>query len=298
MHIMVIGATGQLGRELVASARTRDALEVSVVSRREPDPARQLDLGDAESIDRVLASVRPSHVILAAAATNVTWCEHNAAEAYRLNVTGTAAVAGAAARHDAHLTFFSTDYVFDGTDGPYAEDAPTRPINVYGAHKLEAEERILAAAPSNLIVRTCQVFGNDERRMNYVLRVADGLARGEIAKAPGDLYGTPTYAADLARVTFELIAAGAAGVWHVAGPDFVSRAELARMTARAFGRDPSAVEETRADDSDGVTRPRRSGLRSARLAGSGIAPLTPLADALGEMASTDVAAAQPAGARA
>src|SRR6185295_6759642 len=97
------------------------------------------------------------------------------------------------------FTFISSDYVFDGIAGPYREDEATNPINVYGAHKLEAEAITLAADGANLVVRTCQVFGDDPRRTNFVVRVADRLRAGETVEAAGDLFGTPTYAPDLAR---------------------------------------------------------------------------------------------------
>jgi len=291
-RVLVIGASGQLGREL---ARTLQAwpepIQVLTASRSEPDADRRVALEHPETLERVIAAVRPAHVILAAAATNVTWCEEHPTGSHIINVVGTAAAARAANRIGANLAFLSTDYVFDGSTGPYPESAATRPINIYGAHKLAAEEAVLAENPGNLVVRTCQVFGDDPRRTNFVMRVIDSLRRGETVEAAGDLYGTPTYAPDLALVLANLVLAAASGVWHVAGPTFLSRYELAHMAAAAFGCDRESIVEVTADQmNDPVDRPRRAGLLGVRLEAAGSGRMTPLADALQALATGDARA--------
>lgn len=288
-RVLVIGATGQVGRELVAELKRRPGrLEVVAASRSAPDQSRQLDLARPDTVERLIGSVRPDHVILAAAATNVVWCEEHPERSAAINVIGAEAVAKAARATRATLTFISTDYVFDGTRGPYAEDADTNPINVYGAHKLAAEAAILAVDPNNLIIRTCQVFGADPRRMNFVIRVTDQLRRGEPVEAAGDLFGTPTYAQDLARALVELTLSRASGIWHVAGNSFLSRYELARLVAVAFGFEHAAIVEVSADQmEDSVNRPRRAGLRTARLARAGIGVITPINESLSTLAAEE-----------
>jgi dTDP-4-dehydrorhamnose reductase len=293
MRLLILGAGGQLGGELVAQARRHPGVEeVTPAARSDPEPSRRADLRDKSSVDDVIVAARPTHVILAAAATNVAWCEANQAEARRINVDGTSTVASACRRSGARLTFFSTDYVFDGTAGPYPESALPHPINAYGAQKLEAEEIVLDQDARNLVIRTCQVFGNDVQRRNYVLRVADQLQAGETVRAATDLYGTPTFAADLAETLLALLQREASGLWHVAGESNLSRFELARMVALAFGADPQHVLETSADAiRDGVARPRMAGLRTER-ADTERPPMTPLATAISILAELD----QPQGA--
>lgn len=284
-RVLVIGSTGQVGRELVAELARRPAsLDVVAASRSDPNPDRRMSLEQPETIDRVVRAARPNHVILTAAATNVGWCEEHPDESRVINVEGTEAAALAAHRAGASFTFVSTDYVFDGSDGPYPETASTHPINVYGAHKLEAEAAVVAADPGNLVVRTCQVFGDDPRRTNFVVRVVDRLRRGERVEAAGDLYGTPTYAPDLARGLAELTLTRASGIWNVVGETYLSRYELAKMAAAAFGCERDAIVEVASDQMDDpVNRPRRSGLRNDRLAAAGLHLITPLDQALAEL---------------
>ncbi len=186
------------------------------------------------------------------------------------------------------MTFLSTDYVFDGSSGPYGELDTTNPINVYGAHKLEAEAAVLGTDQRNLVVRSCQVFGNDPRRRNFVIAVVDRLRNGEQVEAAGDLFGTPTYAPDLARAVIDLTLRGAAGVWHAAGESFLSRYELATRVAVAFDCDGGMIAEVQTDRmSDPVNRPRRAGLRNDRLAASHLRFGTGLVQALAELAALE-----------
>jgi dTDP-4-dehydrorhamnose reductase len=261
---------------------------VVAASRSDPDPDRQVQLERPETLERLIGTVRPDHVILTAAATNVAWCEEHPDESRVINVLGTGAAARAARRVDASFTFISTDYVFDGMSGPYGEDEATNPINVYGAHKLDAEAAVMAADAANLVVRTCQVFGDDPRRTNFVVRVADRLCAGESVEAAGDLFGTPTYAPDLARALADLTLTRANGIWNVAGDTFLSRYALANMTAAAFGCERGEIAEVSVDQMhDPVNRPRRAGLRTDRLDGAGGHLITPLGEALADLAARD-----------
>jgi dTDP-4-dehydrorhamnose reductase len=285
-RVLVIGSTGQVGRELVAELiRHPTPLDVVAASRSDPEPDRQVRLEQPDTVDRVVRAARPNHVILTAAATNVGWCEEHPDDSRAINVEGTEAAALAAHQVGASFTFVSSDYVFDGSAGPYPETASTHPINVYGAHKLEAEEAVMVANARNLIVRTCQVFGDDPRRTNFVVRVVDRLRHGERAEAAGDLFGTPTYAPDLARVLAELTLTGASGIWNVVGETYLSRYELAKMAAAAFGCERDGIVEVASDQmGDPVNRPRRAGLRNDRLAAVGMRMMTPLDRALAELA--------------
>jgi dTDP-4-dehydrorhamnose reductase len=285
-RVLVIGTRGQVGQELVAELTRRPGpLDVVAAARSHPDPARQVQLERPETIERLVLAVGPNHVILTAAATNVAWCEEHPDESRAINVIGTEAAAFAARRVGASFTFISTDYVFDGISGPYGENEPTNPINVYGANKLEAEAAVMAADPANLVVRTCQVFGDDPQRTNFVVRVVDRLRRGEHVEAAVDLFGTPTYAPDLARALAELTLTRANGIWNVAGDTFLSRYGLAKMAAAAFGCERAAIVEVAADQMDDpVNRPRRAGLRNDRLAAAGLRLITPLNEALAELA--------------
>jgi len=287
-RLLVIGATGQVGAA-VADVATESRAIGSVIraSRTVNEPAYRIDLGDESSVLGLLEATQPTHVVLTAATTNVAWCQQHPHESRRVNVDGVKAVTSGSSRLGAHLTFISTDYVFDGTSGPYAETDKTRPINVYGAQKLEAEQLVLGSADA-LVIRTCQVFGPDPRRANFVLRTVDSVRQGHDAEAAVDSFGTPTFAPDLGRIIVDLVRRGETGVWHVAGAEHLSRFDLATMAVRAFGGDDSAIRQaTSATVSDGVPRPLISGLRCARLESIGVTT-TPLRQALALLASAEV----------
>jgi len=288
-RVLVIGATGQVGRELVAELTRRPgSLDVVAAARSHPDPARRVELERPETIERLIDGVRPDHVILTAAATNVAWCEGHPEESRAINVLGTEAAAVAACRVGASLTFISTDYVFDGTNGPYGEDEPTKPINVYGAHKLDAEAAVMAADSSNLVVRTCQVFGDDPRRTNFVVRLADQMRAHQKVEAAGDLFGTPTYAPDLARILAQLTLSRESGIWNVAGDMFLSRFDLATMVADAFGFERGLIAEVPTDRmQDPVNRPRRAGLLNDRLGAAGVPAGPGLTQALADLVTRE-----------
>lgn len=196
-RIVVTGAEGQLGRALRAvlphaGFRSRSALDVT-------DPRALDDLGEA------------GVVVHAAAMTNVDACEADPATAAAVNDRGTAAVARAAHAGGATVVYLSTDYVFAGTDPPYAEDDPTGPVNVYGRTKLAGESHLDPAR--DLTIRTSWVFGEGRNFVRTIL----AAARTGIPRVVDDQVGRPTAAAMLARAVAYAIDRGLTGVLHVAG---------------------------------------------------------------------------------
>jgi dTDP-4-dehydrorhamnose reductase len=289
-RLLILGSSGQVGQQIKQVALENPRMETIDLARSNRG-AYAFDLSNPSATEDLVATIRPRHTILAAAATNVAWCETHIDESWAINVTGTTAVARACERVGSTLTFLSTDYVFDGSLAPSAEDDPTNPLNAYGRQKLAAEEAIVATCREALVIRTCQVFGPDRRRANFVLRVVDQLRAGVPVQAPTNLYGTPTYALDLARDVMALTLEGQGGIWHVAGESFVSRYELACAAATAFAIEAAPIQRTLANEvSDGVTRPLRSGLSCERLIAANRYAPTPLEAALSHLAHTESAA--------
>src|SRR5207237_9050977 len=141
----------------------------------------------------------------------------------------------------ARVVAVSTDYVFDGEEGPYAEDDPPRPLNVYGRTKL-AGERAALGHPNAAIGRTAVLFGwHPGSRSNVALWLLERLARGEPAPAAADQWGNPTLTDNLAELLIELAQGGRRGIYHVAGASIRTRYELAREAADVFGFDPGLV---------------------------------------------------------
>jgi dTDP-4-dehydrorhamnose reductase len=232
-------------------------------------------------------------VVMASALTHVDYCESHAEEARARNVDDVRRVAKACRDAGAALVSFSTDYVFDGREGPYAEDALVRPLNVYGRTKLDGETAV-AALPRALVIRITNAFdiGYDDR--NFVHRCVTHLRDRRSLVVPADQWATPCYATWLARQAVTLLernailAPDSPRLLHTGCDDLVSRGELARRVARRLGADPGIVEERpTAALAQPAPRPLRGGLRNdqwKRLLGVERLPLDDaLADCLPRM---------------
>lgn len=274
MTTLVIGASGLVGGAL----RTAFPEAVGTCFRNPSPGLRPLDITDAAAVQALVTEVDPALILLPAAQPNVDRCETEPAESERINVEGTHNVATAAARAGARLVFFSTDYVFDGLAGPYAPDAPTRPIQVYGQHKLAAERVIQETVPDHLIARICGVYGYQAEGKNFVMALTRLAAAGQRMRVPSDQWGTPTHAENLADAIRELALSDYRGVVHPVGPDFLSRIDFARLAAEIFGYTPDFLDPVSTPElKQPAARPLRGGvdnrttqrlLRTTRLVGA------------------------------
>jgi dTDP-4-dehydrorhamnose reductase len=266
LRIYVAGAGGLVGSALVP---------LLWAERHEVAGGERADVCDAAAIERAIAAARPEWVVHLAAYTAVDRAETDFEAATRVNVGGTENVARAARAAGARLLYMSTDYVYNGEkSAPYAEDDIPDPISVYGRSKLEGEAAALAAVRGCLIVRGGWLYGPGKGFVDTILAAA--LDPERPLAVVTDETGNPTRAADLARGLAALIAAGAAGVVHLANGGGTSRFELARAALRLAGGDPARiVPTTQAANARPARRPRYSVLaceRFARLTGSALRP--------------------------
>jgi dTDP-4-dehydrorhamnose reductase len=261
-----------------ALLRALDPAAVGTYRHRRIEGLRQLDVTDGAGLQRLLDDVKPHIVFFPAAEANVDWCELHAAEAHAMNVVPAVAALTATKERGGRFVFFSTDYVFDGERGPYAETDPVNPRSVYAKHKREIEERVLDTGQT--VVRTTSVFGRElAPGKNFVLRALARFAAGESVTAPSDQVSTPTWADDLAVGAIRVAERG--GIWHVAGPDLLARDQFARLVARVFGLDEGLVRSvSTADLQQAARRPLRSGLKTDKLLQATGLRLLPLASAL------------------
>jgi len=248
MTILVVGAAGQLGREVVRVAGADG--EVVGLNRG------ALDITDANAVRSVLTTYRPSVVVNCAAWTDVDGCELEPERADVVNSRAVGHLAEAAADVDAHLVQISTDFVFDGlpVDGelvPYVESHPPAPLNVYGASKLAGEA---AAGPSATVIRTTWLQPADGPGM--VGRIMAGLAGDEPVKLLGDRRACPTFVADLVPVLLWLAAERVPGVVHAVNAGPTSWAEFGHVVAEVVGADPNRVVAVQESDL-GSLRPAR-----------------------------------------
>jgi dTDP-4-dehydrorhamnose reductase len=256
--ILITGASGTLGRAFAHICRKRN-LAYRLLSRQD------MDIADADSVERALAHHKPWAVINTAGYVRVDDAENEAERCMRENAIGPAILAAACARHGIHLTTFSSDLVFDGArDRPYVESDATAPLGVYGRSKAEAEQRVLDKHPGALVVRTSAFFGPWDKH-NFVTLALQTLERGDAFTASSDLIVSPTYVPDLVHACLDLAIDGEAGIWHLANVGTVSWADLALKAAEQAGVDASRLEAIPAA-ACGYTaaRPRFAGLTSER----------------------------------
>jgi dTDP-4-dehydrorhamnose reductase len=256
--LLILGATGTLGRELAAASRHRGIRHV--LTGRD-----QLDLGDERSIAAALDFHQPWAVINAAGFVRVDDAEQEADACLAANAAGAIALASACAKRGIPTVNFSSDLVFDGGKRePYVESDPVAPLNVYGRSKAEMEAGVLALDGNNLIIRTAAFFSPYDEA-NFAVHVLRALERGENPAAASDREVTPTYVPDLCNAVLDLLIDGGTGVWHLSNGEQMSWAEFGRAIAEACGYDPARVEALPADRLGwSAERPLASGLVSAR----------------------------------
>ncbi len=269
MKALVVGAEGQVGGALMERLGA-EACACTWFETPLPGGARfDLVSDDAAAL---IARTRPDVVFVAAGMTHVDRCESERDQAFRVNCDGPAALAPAARAGGARTVYYSTEYVFDGQDGPYSEEDEPRPISVYGESKLAGERAVLAADPAALILRTTVVYGPEEQGKNFVYRLAAHLHEGSEIRVPADQISSPTYNRDLASASVALVAQDATGIVNVVGPDVLSRSAFAERVAAALGRDPAPIRAvaTSSFGTGSAPRPLRAGLRIDRLTALGL----------------------------
>ena len=155
----------------------------------------------------------------------------------------------------------STDYIFDGENGPYAEIDKPNPINTYGATKLEAENIVSAKLKDYLIIRTCQLYGIDYAEKNFAVKIIHNMKNGRKVYAADDLYSTPTYVGSLSEIVIKLIEKNADGIYHGAGAEFISRHDYVNKIEGMFGLDKNLIQRVKLKDLKlKAKRPKKGGL--------------------------------------
>jgi dTDP-4-dehydrorhamnose reductase len=277
MRVFITGGRGQLGRELQRALRLqRDRPEFLALDLPE------LDVTDADAVERAIRQAKPDLVIHAAALTDTSLCEDDPALAMRVNGQGALHVAQACRRVDAAMVYVSTNEVFDGPPRrePYGEADEPRPVNAYGRSKLEGERLVQGTLPRCYVVRTAWLYAEGGYSFPAkVLRLAE--SRRELSMVTDEV-ATPTWARDLASALIQLAAHPAYGTYHLTNAGWCSRYEWAAEVLRLAGRaDVTLRPITSAEYAGGPPKPPFSALRNEAAARLGIT-LRPWQEALGE----------------
>ncbi len=270
MRILITGSNGLLGQKLVSALRGDASIDLLATSRgsdRTPDPLRSkygaMDITVQAEVDAVFDAFKPDVVIHTAAMTNVDACELDPAACKLQNVTATGYLVRAAERHDCHFVLLSTDFIFDGLNGPYREEDQPAPLSIYGHSKLDAERIVIDSRLSQwAIARTIIVYGIAEglSRSNVVLWAKGALEKGQPINVVDDQWRMPTLAEDLADGCIRIASQGATGVYHLSGPDGMSILELVNRVGTFFGLDTSVVSPVKSDTlAQPAKRPPKTG---------------------------------------
>jgi len=270
-----------LGQDVVAELKRRGN-DVSA------PPSREIDLADPQSVALIAQLGRFDWCVNCAAYTAVDKAEDEKQRAAELNAMGPGYLARVCAMSGIKLLHISTDFVFDGAASePYREDAPTRPLGVYGRTKLLGEEAVQAALPVAVIIRTAWLFGANGK--SFPRTMIGAWKAGKTLKVVTDQVGCPTYTGDLARTIVDAIEANIfPGIYHAAGPDSMSWHAFALKAIGAYRTlhdlsQPVDIEPIRTEQwPTAAMRPPYSVLSTAKLQAAGIAPMRPLDVALAE----------------
>lgn len=266
MKSLVIGASGQVGSLLVDECKKNEHQVLGTFSsylERNDENHQLLNLGNLKNVTEVINDFHPDLIFLPAAITLVDLCEESPSETRKINVNGVKMVVDLMPP-EATLVFYSTDFVFDGTEGLYLETDLPNPINEYGKQKLIAENYIFHHCKKFRIIRTNLVYGPDAQGKNFVCRLINNLKNSVKVTIPKDEWVTPTYGPELAAFSVKLAQAELpSSVYHATGPEACSRLRFALEAARTFGCDASLIEPvTSADLVRSAPRPLNGGLRT------------------------------------
>lgn len=263
MKVLVVGAEGQLGRELCNEFADADLRAADIDGE-----SLRVDIRDAEQVNRLIRGRwEPAVVFNCAAAHNVPECEQDPALAFAVNATGARNLAMACARAGARLVHVSTDYVFGhGGTRPYAETDLPAPLNVYAASKLAGEHLIAAECPNHQVIRTAAIYGMAPCRAkggrNFVELMLHLAATRPEVRVVTDEVTTPTYTAALARQMRILAERGEPGCYHATCQGQCSWYEFAAAIFEETGTEVNLREAVAADFQSTVKRPGYSVLEN------------------------------------
>lgn len=268
-NILITGANGLLGQNLQKALSASSYLRVS--ADLQANPFRGLssnthyvkaDITDRADMRVLMNETKPEVVFHAAAMTDVDGCEAQPEKAEEVNVKGTRYLVSETPP-DSLFVFISTDYVFDGQNGPYSEDAQTNPLGVYGRTKWQAEEIVRERKGLSLILRTMVLYGTGLNLRPYFPDWVLGKLRAGVPfRVVDDQIGNTTLASNLAQTCVRMWENRETGTFHAAGSKQVSRFEFARAVAREFGYDPALISPCKTSEIDQkAQRPLQSGLK-------------------------------------
>ena len=269
MKILVTGANGLLGQtiikqllekkyEVVATGRGPSRMPVIA----EGFSYNDIDITDGPAIAQFIIEQHPQVVVHAAAMTQVDQCELHKQDCYNINVTATRFIIDAAKAVTSRFIFVSTDFIFDGNNGPYKESDEPSPVNYYGSTKMVAEKAVMESGLEYAIVRTVLVYGvaASSGRTNILDFVKQSLESNKPIKMVTDQVRTPTFVDDLSRGIILIIEKKVNGIFNLSGEQVMTPYDMAVETAKYFGLNESLVSRASSEEiKQPALRPPKTG---------------------------------------
>lgn len=267
--ILVTGSNGLLGQKLTDAVLKNKQFELIATGKganrhpvKEGYIYEQMDITDKESIAFIVNKHQPDAIINTAAMTNVDTCETQREECWLLNVTAVEYLIDICRDNNIQLIHLSTDFIFDGEEGPYTEEGKPNPLSYYGESKLAAEKLLEKSGIHYAILRTIIVYGivNDMSRSNIILWAKGALEKGNPINVVNDQWRMPTLAEDLADICLLAVEKDAQGVYNASGKDLMSIIELVERVADYYGLDKSLIKPISSTTlNQAAKRPKRTG---------------------------------------
>ncbi|MDQ3192263.1 MAG: SDR family oxidoreductase [Bacteroidota bacterium] len=277
--ILITGSNGLLGQKLVKALKTIKDFEIIATSKGENrinDKKgyiyESLDITDKHQIEDIFKKYMPDTVINTAAMTNVDACESDKESCVALNITAVQSMIDVLEDlskalintkfENPHFIHLSTDFVFDGENGPYKESDEPKPLSYYGWSKLESEKIVQKSILKWCVIRTIIVYGTADKlsRSNIVLWAKEALENKQAIQVVDDQFRSPTLAEDLAQACLLAIVKEATGIFHVSGKDIMSILDLVYRVADFYNLDKSSVMATKSSSlKQAAKRPPKTG---------------------------------------
>lgn len=265
-RILVIGANGLLGQRLIAFYQSRENIEL-LGSSLEAEPYFSevtyipCDITSREDVKKVIFDFYPDVVINSAGITNVDLCEKEKETAWKVNVKGVEYLADACRSIDAKMIHVSSDYVFNGFNGPYNENAKVDPLGYYGRTKLASENALKLSAITYSVIRTNVLYGIANSRPDFVRWVVNSLSEKKQIRVVQDQINNPTFVEDLVCAINKMVELDKFGLYNIGGKDFLSRYEFACIIADFFNFDKNLITPITTEElKQAAKRPLKSGL--------------------------------------
>lgn len=274
MKVLVTGSNGLLGQKIVGQLIKKNVNFIGTSqgpNRNSNCPETNyisLDITNQAEVNEVISKNIPTHIIHTAALTNVDECELNPEKCRSINVEGTKFLYEAALKIECHFQLLSTDFVFDGEQGNYAEQDQVNPLSIYAHSKVDAESILIQGLYSNWsIARTIIVYGVGENlsRSNLLVWAKNALPKGDQMKIIDDQFRAPTWADDLAWGCIRICELNKTGIFHLSGPELYSIYDIVKLIADYYKWSMKNVEKISSSELDqSAKRPPKTGFNLSK----------------------------------